>query len=139
MTTRIDELNTRYLIPGVDLGPTAVADAEGGEEDFGDAPYSHMPPMGEIPSPTAWQDLLGLNEVPPDPTRIDPPPRPTSFRQLPTANPVGGPLRLMESVSSDGAGTPSVSPKVQRMIGMLASYRQAARYIRARASAGGGQ
>src|SRR5215469_9565989 len=134
MTTRIDELNTRYLIPGVDIGPAAVADADRGEEDFGDAPYSQMPPMGEIPSPTGWQDLLGLNQVPPDPSRIDPPPQPSSFKRWPTTNAIGGPLRLMESVSSDGAGTPSVSPKVQRMIGMLASYRQAARYIRARAS-----
>ena len=139
MTTRIDELNTRYLIPGVDLGLPAVADTDGVDEDYGDAPYSQTPAVGEIPSPTAWQDLLGLNQVAPDPSRIDPPPRPTSFRQWPNSNSIGGPWRLPGNVNGSNAGAPAVSSKVERMIAMLARYERTARYIRARASEGGGQ
>jgi hypothetical protein len=138
MTTRIDELNTRYLIPGVELGLPAAIDEESFEEDYGDAPYSQIPPLGDMPSPTGWQDLLGLNQVPPDPSRIDPPPRPASLLQLKSASTVSGPFPLLGS-SGDKAGAPSASPKVEQMIGMLARYERAARYIRARASEGGGQ
>lgn len=139
MTTRIDELNTRYLIPGVDLGLPAVADAEDVDDDFGAAPYSQTPAAGEIPSPTGWQDLLGLNQVASDPSRIDPPPRPTSLRQLPNASAIGSPLRLPGNIADGRAGAPAMSPKVDRMIGMLTRYERAARHIRSRASEGGGQ
>lgn len=139
MTTRVDELNARYLIPGVDLGPSAVAEAEHVEEDWGDAPYSQMPPVGEMPSPTGWQDLLGLNQVAPDPSRIDPPPRPTSLRQWPTADVISRLLRFPENAARDSAGAPpALSAKVARMIGVLARYERASRSIRARASEGGG-
>jgi hypothetical protein len=139
MTTKIDELNTRYLIPGVELGAAAAADPEGAEEDYGDAPYSHLAPLGEMPSPTGWQDLLGLNRVSFEPGRIDPPPRPASLRQWPTATTIGGSLRLPVNITRDDPGGPAVSPKVDRMIAMLARYERATRYIRARASEGGGQ
>ncbi len=51
MTNKIDELNARYLIPGIELGTTAVADPDGTEEDYGDAPYSQVPAVTDIPSP----------------------------------------------------------------------------------------
>lgn len=139
MRTKIDELSTHYLIPGVELGPAAVADPEGAEEDYGNAPYSQMPPMADVPSPTGWQDLLGLNQVAPSPSQIDPPPRPTSFENRRTANPVGASLLLTQSARADGMDASSATPKFDRMIAMLAAYDQAARRIRARASEGGGQ
>jgi len=121
------------------LGPAAVDDAEGIEDDYGDVPYSQLAPLGEMPSPTGWQDLLGLNQVPPDPSRIDPPPRPLSLRQWPTASTIGGPLRLPGNVTDPNSAAPATSPKVARMIGVLARYERSARYIRARASEGGGR
>lgn len=139
MTIKIDELNARYLIPGVDLGTTAVADADGTEEDYSDAPYSQVPGVTDIPSPTGWQDLLGLNQVSPSPSQIDPPPLPASPMRGPNANIEGGSLRFPEGASGDGKGAASTSLKVERMFGMLAGYDQAVRRIRARAYEGGGQ
>jgi hypothetical protein len=139
MTTRVDELNTHYLIPGVDLGPSAVADAEHVEDDWVDAPYSQVPPVGEMPSPTGWQDLLGLNQVAPDPSRIDPPPRPPSLQPWPTADVISRLLRFSGNVTRESAGAPrALSLKVERMFGVLARYERASRYIRARGSEGGG-
>jgi hypothetical protein len=139
MKTKIDELSTHYLIPGVELAPTAVADPEMGEADYTDAPYSQMPAMADVPSPTGWQDLLGLNQVSPSPSQIDPPPRPTSLEKGATTNAPGAPLLLPGSAPGDGMGAASATPKFDRMIGMLAVYEQAARRIRARAAEGGGR
>lgn len=139
MTTKIDELNTRYLLPGVDLGTTAAAEPDDAEEDYSDAPYSQMPAMTDIPSPTGWQDLLGLNQTSPSPSQIDPPPLPPSLTRGADGNIGGGSLRFPEGASGGGIGAASISPKIERMLGMLAGYHQAARRIRARASEGGGQ
>ena len=140
MTIKIDELNARYLIPGVDLGTTAVADPDDGtEEDYSDAPYSQVPVVTDIPSPTAWQDLLGLNQVSPSPSQIDPPPLPVSLGRGPNGNIAGSSLRSPEGASGDAMDAALTSPKVERMLGMLAGYDQVARRIRTRASEGGGQ
>jgi hypothetical protein len=139
MTIKIDELNARYLIPGVDLGTTAVADADGTEEDYSDAPYSQVPAVTDIPSPTGWQELLGLNQVSPSPSQIDPPPLPASLKRGANGNIRSDSLRFAEGASGDGMGAASTSLKVERMFGMLAGYDQAARRIRARAYEGGGQ
>jgi hypothetical protein len=139
MTTKIDELNARYLIPGVDLGTTAVADPDGTEEDYKDAPYSQVPEMTDIPSPTGWQDLFGLNQVSPSPSQIDPPPLPVSLGRGTGADIRGASLHFPKSASGDVVSAASTSPKVERMLNMLTDYDQAARQIRARASEGGGQ
>jgi hypothetical protein len=139
MTIKIDELNARYLIPGVDLGTTAVADPDGTEEDYSDAPYSQVPEVTDIPSPTGWQDLLGLNQVSPSPSQIDPPPLPASLQRWAKGNIGGSSLRFPKDASGDGMGAALTSPKVERMFGMLAGYDHVARRIRARASEGGGQ
>jgi hypothetical protein len=139
MTIKIDELNARYLIPGVDFGTTAVADPDGTEEDYSDAPYSQVPAVTDIPSPTGWQDLLGLNQVSPSPSQIDPPPLPVSLGRGPNGNIPDSSLRSPGGASDDGMGAASTSAKVERMLGMLASYDQVARKIRARASESGGQ
>jgi hypothetical protein len=139
MTTKIDELNTRYLIPGSELGTTAMADPDGAEDDYGDAPYSQMPAMTDMPSPNGWQDLLDLNRISPDPSQIDPPPRPTSLEKGTAADAIDASQPSLGSLSGNGTVAVSTSPKVQRMIGMLAGYDLMVRRIRARASEGGGQ
>jgi hypothetical protein len=139
MTIKIDELNARYLIPGVDLGTTAVGDPDGTEEDYGDAPYSQVPAVTDIPSPTGWQDLLGLNQGSPSPSQIDPPPLPASLERGASANIGGNSIRFRKSSSGDGMDAASTSPKVERMFDILASYDQATRRIRARATEGGGR
>jgi hypothetical protein len=96
MTIKIDELNARYLIPGVDLGTTAVADSDSTEEDYHDAPYSQLPAVTDIPSPTGWQDLLGLNQLSSSPSQIDPPPLPPSLKRGTNGNIGGNSLRLPE-------------------------------------------
>ena len=139
MTTKIDELNTRYLIPGVDLGTTAAVESDDTEEDYSDAPYSQMPAMTDIPSPTGWQDILGLNQVSPSPSQIDPPPLPASLQRWANENIGSSSLRFPKAPSGDGMGAVSTSSKVERMFDMLAGYDQATRRVRARASEGGGQ
>lgn len=134
MTTRIDELNSRYLVPGVDLDTAASAELEGFEEDFGEAPYSQLPPLMDIPSPTGWQDLLGLNQAAPSPSQIDPPPRPISYLRLGAANRLTTSLQVQTSFASSHA---FATPKVERMKAMLSGYNQTVRRIYARASRGG--
>src|SRR5215470_6784198 len=137
MPNKIDELNTRYLVPGIDLGTTALADADAAEEDYGDAPYSQVPPVADMPSPTGWQDLLGLNQVSPSSSQIERPPRPDPSEWNGTGDVVNAPLHFLRNANIDGGAAASISPKVKRMIGMLAAYDQTARRIRARASEGG--
>src|ERR1700741_3198997 len=139
MTITIDELNTRYLIPGVEMGTTATADLDGAEDDYRDAPYSQMPAVTDMPSPTGWQDLLGLNQVSPGPSQIDPPPRPPELDKGASANGIANSLRFLGSVNGNDKGSLSAARKVERMIGLLAAYDQAARRVRARASEGGGR
>jgi hypothetical protein len=134
MKTKLDELSTRYLIPGIELGPTAVPDPEGGD-NYGDAPYSQMPVVADLPSPTGWQDMLGLNQVSPGPSQIDPPPRPTSLEKATYAAGVP-PLHFLGNAPGNGIDRASASPRLDRMLGMLASYDRAARRIRARAGSG---
>lgn len=136
---RIDELKTSYLIPGTDLGTTAVADPEGFEEDYGDAPYSRLPAFTEIPSPNGVHELLGLNQVAPSPTQIDPPPWPAIYsRGAATANRATASLHLPANAPGKGTDV-SASQKIERMKKLLASYDQTVRRIHARASGGGRQ
>ncbi|HTF67875.1 MAG TPA: hypothetical protein VK638_34870 [Edaphobacter sp.] len=136
MTTKIDELSTRYLIPGIDMGTAAVADPDGVEDDYADAPYSQMPAVTDMPTSTGWQDLLGLNQISPSPSQIDPPPRPTYSEWGTPANATVASFHFPGTDARNGLGEASTSPKVERMIGLLAGYSQAARLIRARASRG---
>ena len=116
------------------MGTAAAAEPDGFEEDSGDAPYSQLPRFLNIPSPTGWQDLLGLNQIAPSPSQIDPPPRPTSYLRAGTANSATASLRLQASRGGTGASAPV---KVKRMKAMLARYDQTVRRIHARASGGG--
>jgi hypothetical protein len=128
---KINELSTRYLIPGYDLEPTAVAEPEEAGEEYGDAPYGQMPPA-DLPSPGGWKELLGLNQVSPGPSQIDPPTRPASFKGVMRAKAQDASLPFPRSALLGGMGGAPSSPKVGRMLGLLAEYRRAAIRIRAR-------
>jgi hypothetical protein len=138
MTDKIDQLNTSYLIPGFELGPSFVADPEEADQDYEDAPYSQMQSLGDIPSPNGWKDMFGLNQVAPGPSQIDPPTRPVAERATST-NATNASLSFPQNASYGGMGAAAASPKVKRMIGMFTAYEQATNRIRARASDGGGQ
>jgi hypothetical protein len=129
---KIDDLSTRYLIPGYDLEPTAATELDEAGGDYGDAPYSQMPPA-DLPSHGGWKELLGLNRVSPGPSQIDPPTRPGSFKGVMRANAQDASLAFPGPALSGGAGRAPSSPKVGRMLGLLAAYRGAAMRIRARA------
>jgi hypothetical protein len=131
---KIDELSTRYLIPGYELEPTAVAEPEEAAEEYADAPYGQMP-AADVPLPGGWKELLGLNQVSPGPSQIDPPTRPASFKGVMRAKAQDASLAFPLSTLVGGMGASS-SPKVGRMIGLLAAYRRAASRIRARAMDG---
>lgn len=134
MTPKIDELNSRYLVPGIDLGTAASTELDGLGEDPIDSPYGQLPPLMEIPSPTGWQDLLGLNHAAPSPSQIDPPPRPTSHLGVRATNSATTSQRRQ----GPGGGTRASAPlKVNRMKAMLARYEQMVRRIHARATGGG--
>lgn len=138
MTDKINQLNTSYLIPGFELGPSFVADPEETDQDYENAPYSQMHSLGDIPSPDGWKDMFGLNQVVPSPNQIDPPTRPVS--QMGTGASIRSDLaRISQSISSDSMGVAASSLKVKRMIGMFTAYEQMASRIRTRASDGGGQ
>jgi hypothetical protein len=137
MTTRIDEqLNTRYLVPGVDLGTAASAEMNGFEEDSGDLPYSQLPALMDIPSPTGWQDMLGLNQIAPSPDLIGPPPRMFSYMKKRDASNATASLHLPASAPGSVVD-PSAALKIGRMKAMLAKYDQTVRGIHLRASQGG--
>jgi len=136
MTTRIEELNTRYLIPGMGQEIDTIGDPAGFEDDYGDAPYSQLPHLTDIPSPVGWQELLGLNQIPPSPSRIDPPPRPSASAEGAIANSEAASLRLPAWPHRSRSGEP-LSPKIDRMMTMLAKHDRSVRRIRARASGDG--
>jgi len=140
MTNKIDDLNARFLIPGAEVGALGSVDPESVEEDIFDAPYSTLPKFGEGSLPRDWQDLFGLNQVSPEPTHMDPPPRPPSLRGESSTGNVSEPsIRLMQgSFSRSGNGVPP-SGNVRRMITMMTSYAHAIRGIRARSLEGGGR
>ena len=133
MTTRIDELNSRYLVPGIDLGTAAPAELGEFEEDFGDAPYSQLPTLTGIRSPTGWQDMFGLNRVAPSPSSIDPPPRPSSYARAGIANTASPSLQSQIPRNQSRAFE---SLKIGRMKDMLAAYDQTVRRIHARTTGG---
>jgi hypothetical protein len=132
---RIDELSSRYVIPGFGLDPTGV-EPEESDKDYKDAPYSQMP-AADVPSPGGWQALLGLNQVSPGPGQIDPPTRPASFERGAGANAASVFLGFSRNPFPGEMGTAFSSPKVGRMRDLLALYQQAEKEIRARSTGGG--
>src|ERR1700753_4310947 len=129
MTNKVNELNTRFLIPGSELDPSSVADPETMEQDFTDAPFSRLPQTAEMSLPQGWQQLFGLNQSSPEPNRMDPPPRPASLRGGLDGTPESS-MQAIRSAFGDGRGAGASSGKVKRMVRLLDSYAKASGRIR---------
>jgi hypothetical protein len=135
----MNEINTRIYIPGYQTNEASETEA-GAETEIAGQEHGRL-----NPSPTPefdlnlredWKDSFGLNQVAPDPTRIDPPMRPATFEGGAARNTLvnfdfqgGGSSGMTDNLSS--------APKVDRMLKFLASSQEAMRQIRARASNGG--
>jgi hypothetical protein len=127
---KVNNVNTQYEIPGFDVAPQAFEPEE--DDDFEGAPYSRDPGVNSPPPAGGWQQLLGLMELPPTPTSIDPPTRQMMGR-----------AHLGDTASHVVAGSQTdrnesqsiaLSPKVNRMMTMLASRQEAVVTIRIRAA-----
>lgn len=127
---KINNVNTQYEIPGFDIAPQAFESGE--DDDFEGAPYSRDPGTISPPSSGGWQRLLGLTQSTPTSTTIDPPTRQVTGRS-----------RLIETASysvagaqagSDNSQLAALSPRVSKMMAMLASHQEAVAKIRLRAS-----
>jgi hypothetical protein len=138
MTDKINQLNTSYLIPGFELGPSYVEDPEESDQGYEDAPYSQMHALGDIPSPDSWKDMFGLKKTAPGPNQIEPPVRPASEGSTSTSS-LSDLIRTLQNVSQSSSGLAEPSPKVKQMVRTFAAYAQMASRIRLRASDGGGQ
>jgi hypothetical protein len=127
---KVNNVNTQYEIPGFDVAPQAFEPGE--DDDFDGAPYSRDPGVVSPPPAGGWQKLLGLMELPPTPTSIEPPTRQTTGRSHlgDTASHavVGSQTDRNDSQSTE------LSPKVSRMMTMLASRQEAVVTIRIRAA-----
>ena len=127
---KVNNVNTQYEIPGFDIAPQAFEPGE--DDDFEDAPYSRDPGLISPPSAGGWQQLLGLLQPSPTPTSIEPPTRQMTGRS-----------RLGDTASYSVGGNPedrndsqssALSPKVSRMMTMLADRQEIVVKIRIRAA-----
>ncbi|RZU42241.1 hypothetical protein [Edaphobacter modestus] len=127
---KINNVNTQYEIPGFDIAPQALEPGE--DNDFEGAPYSRDPGITSPPPAGGWQRLLGLMEPPPTPTRIDPPTRQVTGRSRSgdTAS------YSVVGIQADPGNSqlPVLSPRVSRMMALLASRQEVVAKIRIRAA-----
>jgi hypothetical protein len=127
---KVNNVNTQYEIPGFDIAPQAFEPGE--DDDFEGAPYSRDPGVISAPPTGGWKQLLGLMQPSPTPTSIEPPTRQMTGRSRlgdTASHPVvGHPTDRNDSQSAN------LSPKVSRMMTMLASRQEAVVTIRIRAS-----
>jgi len=130
---KVNNVNTQYEIPGFDIAPQAFEPGE--DDDFEGAPYSRDPGFISPPPAGGWQQLLGLMQPSPTPTSIEPPTRQTIGRS-----------RLGDTASysvvgnrgdRDDSQPAALSPKVSRMMTMLASRQEVVDKIRIRAAEAG--
>jgi hypothetical protein len=127
---KVNNVNTQYEIPGFDIAPQAFEPGE--DDDFEGAPYSRDPGVIFPPPAGGWQQLLGLMQSSPTPTSIDPPSRQTTGRSR------LGDTASYSAVRSQGdrndSQSAALSPKVSRMVTMLASRQEVVDKIRIRAA-----
>jgi len=134
MANRIDELNTSYLIPGIDLGTESIDEVDEADDDLSYHPYGGLLNQRLEPSvPGNWQDLFGLGRVMPEPTQMDPPPRPTIIDGQ-IASGKDAFFRSMHITGSRFSSDTQSDLKVQRMLKLMHSSIQAVRGLRARAA-----
>jgi hypothetical protein len=127
---KINNVNTQYEIPGFDIAPQAFEAEE--DSDFEGAPYSRDPGIIAPPATGGWQRLLGLMQSPPTPTSIDPPTRHVTG----LSRPVGTASYSVAGTQTDHdhMQSASLSPRVSRMMTMLAHRQEAVAKIRLRAA-----
>jgi hypothetical protein len=127
---KVNNVNTQYEIPGFDIAPQAFEPGE--DDDFEGAPYSRDPGLISPPPAGGWQQLLGLLQPSPTPTSIAPPARQMTDRS-----------RLGDTASysimgnqedRDDSQSPALSPKVSRMMTMLADRQEIVAKMRIRAA-----
>jgi hypothetical protein len=127
---KVNNVNTQYEIPGFDIAPQAFEPGE--DDDFEGAPYSRDPGIISPPPAGGWQQLLGLLQPSPTPTSIEPPTRRTTGRS-----------RLGDTASYSVVGnqgdrndskSAALSPKVSKMMTMLANRQEVVARIRIRAA-----
>jgi hypothetical protein len=127
---KVNNVNTQYEIPGFDIAPQAFEPGE--DDDFEGAPYSRDPDLVSPPPAGGWQQLLGLMQPFPTPTSIEPP-----TRQMTARSHLGDTAShaVVESQTDrNNSQSPELSPKVSRMMTMLASRQEAVVTIRIRAA-----
>lgn len=127
----VDSVGAQYEIPGFEIAPRAF-EPEEVEDDPGDAPYSLSAMPLANPSPGGWQQMLGLDQIPPTPHSIDPPARPPAGSSRPGSASHG----LRAASGSGGTASAGSSASVRRMMAMVAQARRDVARIRARAAEG---
>ena len=122
---KVSNVNTQYEIPGFDIAPQAFEPGE--DDDFEGAPYSRDPGVISPPPAGGWQQLLGLMQPSPTPTSIEPPTRQATGRSRLVAT--ASYSVLNQAVGNDSQSA-ALTPKVSRMMTMLASRQEAIGKIR---------
>jgi hypothetical protein len=126
---RIEQLEAQYEIPGFEIAPNAFEPEEAGD-DFADAPFGQDAGVSAIPSPSGWQELLGLTTAAPTAISIDPPTRKTTSGYR---SGITNASRVLANADPAGAKLKTAPPSVRRMIAVMARTRQTVARIRARA------
>ena len=127
---KINNVNMQYEIPGFDIAPQSFEPGE--DDDFEGAPYSRDPGVISPPPAGGWQQLLGLMQSSPTPTSIEPPTRQITGRSRLGATASYSVVR--NQADRDNSQLAVLSPKVTRMMTMLASRQEAVAKIRIRAA-----
>jgi hypothetical protein len=130
---KVDNVAIQYEIPGFDIAPQQLESGE--EEDFGEAPYSLDPGITAPPPAGGWQQLLGLTQLSPTPTSIDPPTRQVTgmWRHGATAS-----FQVVKDAAARReSALVNVSPEVGQMMKLLASREETIAKIRQRAGEAG--
>jgi hypothetical protein len=127
---KVNNVNTQYEIPGFDIAPQAFEPEE--DDDFEGAPYSRDSGVTSHPPVGGWQQLLGLMQISPTPTSIEPP-----TRQMTGQSRLGSTASYSvtgnQADRNDSQST-AITAKVSRMMTMLASRQEAVVKIRIRAA-----
>jgi hypothetical protein len=122
---KVNDVNTQYEIPGFNIAPQAFEPGE--DDDFEGAPYSRDPGVISPPPAGGWQQLLGLMQPSPTPTSIEPPSRQVTGRSRLVATASYSVLNQADGNDSQPA---ALTPKVTRMMTLLASRQEAVAKIR---------
>lgn len=130
---KVNNVNTQYEIPGFDIAPQSFEPGE--DDDFEGAPYSRDPGLISPPPTGGWQQLLGLLQPSPTPTSIAPPTRQMTDRSR--LSDTASYSMMGDQEDRDDSQSAALSPKVSRMMTMLADRQEIVARMRIRAAEGG--